>query len=491
MELNPQICERPRRSRDPRFDGRFFIGLTSTGIYCRPICPVRGPKESNVIYFASAAAAAEAGFRPCLRCRPEASPGTPAWNGASTTVSRALRLLEENGLSDSSVETLAGRLGIGSRQLRRLFLKHLGATPIAVAQTRRLHFAKRLIDETDLPFTQAALASGFGSIRRFNACFRELYGRTPTELRRLARRSIASDPERYRFRLPFRPPFDWEALLEFLTPRAIPGVEQIDSGIYRRTIALDGKRGNIEVRLDPRGGALDLRIDFPNASSLIRIVERVRRLFDLRADPAEIGARLGADPLLARRIASRPGLRVPGAWDGFELAVRAILGQQVTVKGATTLAGRLVAAFGEAGLFPSPQALTAADYSTIGLPAARAEASRRLAAAVDSGEIAFTGVTDPARFHAQISALPGIGDWTAQYIAMRALSEPDAFPSADLGLLRASGLDNPKQLERRAERWRPWRAYAAMYLWQTEEKKENDVLHAYGKPGRAAAAGRR
>src|SRR5207253_9336275 len=239
MELNQQTCERARRSRDARFDGRFFIGVTTTGIYCRPVCPAPSPKEANVRYFGSAAAAAEAGFRPCLRCRPEASPGTPAWLGTSTTVSRALRLLDENGLSDESLEDLAEHLGIGSRQLRRLFLKHLGATPVAVAQTRRLHFAKTLIDQTDLPFTQAALASGFKSIRRFNASFRTLYGRTPTQLRRLARRSIASDPERYRFRLPFRPPFDWEALLEFLTPRAIPGVEQIDSGIYRLTIALD------------------------------------------------------------------------------------------------------------------------------------------------------------------------------------------------------------------------------------------------------------
>jgi AraC family transcriptional regulator of adaptative response / DNA-3-methyladenine glycosylase II len=490
MELDPQLCERARRSRDPRFDGRFFIGVTSTGIYCRPICPAPAPKESNVRYYPSAAAAAEAGFRPCLRCRPEVSPGTPAWAGTSSTVSRALRLLEENGLSDSSVEHLAGRLGIGSRQLRRLFLKHLGATPIAVAQTRRLHFAKRLIDETSLPFTEAALASGFGSIRRFNATFQELYGRTPTELRRVAQRSRASDHEGYRFRLPFRPPFDWDALLEFLAPRAIPGVERIEAGRYSRTIALDGKRGRIEVQLDPRGGALVLRIDFPDASKLIRIVERVRRLFDLRADPEAIEARLALDPLLARRVAMRPGLRVPGAWDGFELAVRAILGQQVTVKGATTLCGRLVEACGEAEAFPTPHAVACADFAKVGLPAARAEAIRRLAQAVDSGELAFTGVTDPARFIAQMRALPGVGEWTAQYVAMRALSEPDAFPAADLGLLRATGAENPKQLAERAERWRPWRAYAAMYLWQTEEKKD-DVLHLHGKSGRTAGAGRR
>ena len=499
MTLDREICERARRSRDPRFDGRFFIGVTSTGIYCRPICPAPTPKEANVRYYPSAAAAAEAGFRPCLRCRPESSPGTPAWVGSSTTVSRALRLIEEDGLSDSSLEDLAARLGIGSRQLRRLFLKHLGATPVAVVQTRRLHFAKTLIDETDLPFTQAALASGFGSVRRFNASFQGLYGRTPTELRKLARRAGVSRSERYHFRLPFRPPYDWEALLAFLASRAIPGVEEIDSETYRRTIALDGKCGHIEVRMSPRGDALDLRIDFPEARSLILIVERMRRLFDLRADPAQILAEFEKDPLLAKRVKLRPGLRVPGAWDGFELAVRAILGQQVSVKGASTLAGRLVQAFGtplDCGgglthIFPTSAALAAANYAAIGLTVARAEAIRQLALATHRGEIVFAGVVDPSRFMQRLRTLPGIGEWTAQYIAMRALSEPDAFPAGDLWLLRASGSAGPKQLEKLAEAWRPWRAYAAMHLWQTEEKKADDLLHLHGKSDRAVASGRR
>ena len=451
MDLNQQTCERARRSRDPRFDGRFFIGVTTTGIYCRPICPAPSPKEGNVRYFGSAAAAAEAGFRPCLRCRPETSPGTPAWLGTSTTVSRALRLIDETGLSEESLEDLAERLGIGSRQLRRLFLKHLGASPVAVAQTRRLHFAKTLIDQTNLPFTQAALASGFKSIRRFNASFQTLYGRTPTQLRGLARRQRASPPEHYRFPLSFRPPFDWDSLLGFLAPRAIPGVEEIAAGSYRRTIALQGKQGHIDVRLDDRGPALDLRIHFPDAGALILIVERVRRLFDLRADPAEIRERLERDPLLAERLALRPGLRVPGAWDGFELAVRAILGQQVTVKGATTLAGRLVRAFGElreagGGLthfFPTPATL-AGRRLLQHRPALRARgAIRRLLVAV-AGELIFTGVADPAQWSERFRALPGIGEWTAQYVAMRALGEPDAFPAADLGLLRAAVWPAPK-----------------------------------------------
>jgi AraC family transcriptional regulator of adaptative response / DNA-3-methyladenine glycosylase II len=490
MELNSQTCERARLSRDPRFDGRFFVGVTSTGIYCRPICPAPSPKERNVRYFPSAAAAGEAGFRPCLRCRPEASPGTPAWVGSSTTVARALRLIDEDGLSDTSLEALAERLGIGSRQLRRLFLKHLGATPVAVVQTRRLHFAKTLIDQTDLPFTQAALAAGFGSIRRFNASFQTLYGRTPRELRQLARRSGGGRAEQYRFQLSYRPPLEWGRLLAFLAPRAIPGVEVVDADSYRRTISLQGKRGTIDVRL---GRGLELSIDFPDVRALILIVDRVRRLFDLRADPSEIHAQLTRDPLLA---GFRPGLRVPGAWDGFELAVRAILGQQVSVKGATTLAGRLVRAFGEpmngadglTHVFPTPEALACADYSSIGLPAARAEAIRQVASTVARGELTFSSAADSASFIERFKKVPGIGEWTAQYVAMRALGEPDAFPAADLGLLRATGFTAAKQLEARAERWRPWRAYAAMHLWQ---ENAHDQLHVHGKSRRAVAAGGR
>jgi AraC family transcriptional regulator of adaptative response / DNA-3-methyladenine glycosylase II len=468
MLLDREICERARRARDPRFDGRFFIGVRTTGIYCRPVCPAPSPKESNVRYFPSAAAAAEAGFRPCLRCRPETSPGTPAWLGSSATVSRALRLISEG---VEPVESLAGRLGIGSRQLRRLFLKHLGATPVAVAQTRRLHFAKRLIDETDLPFTEAALAAGFGSVRRFNSSFRELYRRTPSELRGRARRNGVGRGEGYRFRLAFRPPYDWEGVLAFLAPRAIPGIEWVGNGRYRRVIEIDGMRGSIDAGM--AGGAIELRIEIPDPRLLMRIVERARRMFDTGADPAEINERLAADPLLARCVERRPGTRIPGAWDEFELAARAVLGQQISVKAATTLAGRIVERFGE-GAFPAPGKLARADLSRIGLTARRAETLRNVASAYERGEA--------------LAGIPGVGDWTAQYVAMRARSEPDAFPAGDLGLLRASGFRSAKELEQRAERWRPWRAYAAMHLWRSEE---NDVLHVSENPRRAAAAGRR
>ena len=479
MQPDPQTCSRARFARDPRFDGRFFIAVLTTRIYCRPICPARPPKEENVRYYATAAAAAESGFRPCLRCRPECSPGTPAWLGTSATVSRALRLISESALEDGSIDSLAARVGIGSRHLRRLFLQHLGATPIAIAQTRRLHFAKKLIDETNLPMSQIALASGFGSVRRFNATFQKTYGRTPTHIRKLARHAPAEEEHEYRFLLRFRPPFDWNGLLDFLAPRAIPGVEVINDDNYRRTFQLDKQTGWLEAALDSDARALALRIHFPDPRSLFLIVERVRRLFDLSADPAEINQHLRRDPLLARRVATRPGLRVPGAWDGFELAIRAILGQQVTVRGASTLAGRLVREFGApiatnhglTHIFPTAEKLADVDVARIGLPRARANTIRTLARAVMQGEIEFS-TTDVDGFRERLCRLPGIGDWTAQYVAMRALGEPDAFPSSDLGLLHATGIRNPRELQSRAEAWRPWRAYAAMHLWQS---KANDA----------------
>jgi len=496
--LDPTICAHARKTRDPHFDGRFFIGVLTTRIYCRPICPARSPKEENVRYFATAAAAAEAGLRPCLRCRPECSPGTPAWLGTSSTVSRALRLISESTLQDGGVDALAGRLGIGARHLRRLFLQHLGASPVTVAQTRRLHFAKKLIDETRLPMGQIALASGFSSIRRFNACFQKTYTRTPTHLRRLGRQASPLPQDEYRFLLRFRPPFCWPALLEFLVPRATPGVEMVEGGTYYRTLSLNNDIGWLEAALDKSAGAIDLRIHCPHPGSLFLIVEQVRRMFDLAADPADIALHLGRDPLLARAVADQPGLRVPGCWDGFELAIRAILGQQVTVRGATTLAGRLVREYGTpiaakpglTHLFPFPQRLASASLSRVGLPRARAHCIRSMALAVCEEKISFSRVANVEDFLIRFRSLPGIGDWTAQYVAMRTLKEPDAFPASDLGLLHAANLNHARQLQTRAESWRPWRAYAAMYLWQGVLKNEKHLLHPNGKPDRASAPGR-
>jgi AraC family transcriptional regulator of adaptative response / DNA-3-methyladenine glycosylase II len=429
--------------------------------------------EKNVRYFPTAAAAAEAGFRPCLRCRPECSPGTPGWLGTSNTVSRALKLIGESALEDGGVDALAERLGIGARHLRRLFLQHLGAPPAAVAHTRRLHFAKKLIDETNLPMTQIALAAGFGCVRRFNAAINKTYKRTPTKIRAIARQSEVQPENHYLFRLRYRPPYAWNAMLDFLAPRATPGIETVADGTYRRTISVNGVPGYLEVSLDAGHHALLARIQFGDPRSLFFIVERLRKMFDLTADCQEITSALSTDPALAKRIKALPGLRVPGCWNGFELATRAILGQQVTVKGATTLAGRMVKSFGipfaaDRGLthlFPIPEVLADANLQSIGLTKARAQTIRSLARAVCRGEIRFDAVVRIDEFVQNLCELPGIGSWTAQYIAMRALGEPDAFPSSDLGLLRALGLRNSRALESRAEAWRPWRAYAAIYLW--------------------------
>jgi AraC family transcriptional regulator, regulatory protein of adaptative response / DNA-3-methyladenine glycosylase II len=475
MELDPRICSQARLSRDPRFDGRFFIGVKTTRIYCRPTCPVRTVKEQNVRYFPTAAAAAESGFRPCLRCRPESSPGTPAWLGTATTVSRALRLISEHALDDGGVAALAARLGVGSRQLRRLFVQHLGASPTAVAKTLRLQFAKKLIDETNLSMSEIAFAAGFGSVRRFNAAFRKTYKRTPSKMRRLAR-FVSTRPEEYLFRLHFRPPFQWNALLGFFARRAMPGVEVVESGRYRRTISLKGDSGTIDVGLSKNGELLEARISFPEPSWLVLIVERLRHLFDLAADPADIASCLSQDPMLDELIETMPGLRVPGCWEGFDLAVRAILGQQVSEADANIVVGRLVRTFGKplntapplTHLFPCAEVLAKADVACIGVPKARAETIRSLARSVTEGQIDFGSVVDFEGFKALLSAVPGIGKWTAEYIAMRALGDPDAFPASDLRLLRAASLPSERSLSQRAEAWRPWRAYAAMYLWQSE-----------------------
>jgi AraC family transcriptional regulator of adaptative response / DNA-3-methyladenine glycosylase II len=495
MEIDPRICSQARRTRDARFDGRFFIGVRSTRIYCRSICPVRCAKEENVRYFPTAAAAAEAGYRPCLRCRPESSPGTPAWSGTSTTVARALRLIGEGTLENEGVERLATRLGIGSRQLRRLFIRHLGASPVAVMKTRRLHFAKKLIDETNLPFGQIAIAAGFGSVRRFNSEFRKTYRRTPTQIRKFARVKPLDSRDQYIFELHFRPPFDWKGLLGFLTPRAIPDVESVETDCYRRTIALNGSSGILRASLSDSALAVRLEIDFPEPRWLFEITNRARRMFDLAADPREIASHLSFDPLLSTRVKAIPGLRVPGCWDGFEIAVRAILGQQVSVTAASTLAGRLVRKFGTqmsetpplTHLFPSAKDLADADIARIGLPKARAEAIRALAQSIVDGRISFAAQADVDKLQSRLKEIPGIGEWTAQYIAMR-LGEPDSFPSGDLGIRHALSINNEREITERAESWRPWRAYAVMYLWQTQSasRKRSTLATQVSSPSIAA-----
>lgn len=510
MNLDAEVCYKAVLSRDRRFDGRFFTGVKTTGIYCRPICPVHPPKFQNVSFFACAAAAENAGFRPCRRCHPEVSPGTPAWLGSSAVVSRALRLISDGALDESNVEELALRLGIGSRHLRRLFAEHLGASPAAIARARRVHFAVKLIEETDLPITEIAFSAGFTSIRQFNHAVRSTFKQSPTERRQkygLKKKASMSDNAEnssgLAIRLPYRPPFDWATTLRFLQARATPGVEIVEAASYRRTIEIDGQVGTIELQKDEAEASLLMIVHLPRYDGLIQVVERARRIFDLGADPLPITEHLRRSPILCRSVENTPGLRVPGAWDGFELAVRAVLGQQVSVKGATTLAGRLAQRFGRslqgheaAGLthlFPCPETLIEADLSTIGIPVARAKTVRALARHVHQGEIILDASQGLPSTISRLCAIPGIGHWTANYIAMRAFGETDAFPADDLWLRRAlangGGLPSTAQMTKEAEAWRPWRSYAAMHLWESFAAIEADTIEGGKQNAKNYSAG--
>lgn len=449
--MDAEACYRAVQGRDARFAGRFFLGVLTTHIYCRPGCPARTPRRENVVFFETPAAAREAGFRACLRCRPDAAFGTPAQAGTAATLSRALRLLEESGHAAG----LADRLGVTDRHLRRLFGRHLGATPSGVLRTRRLHLARQLLDSSTLQMVDVAHAAGFQSLRRFNEAMRRGFGRTPSALRKEPMDAGAT----LSLRLPFHAPLDFEALLGFLAARTLPGIEEVRDGRFFRTL----REGVLSVR---RADDSHLQLEMPAAAApqALQLVARVQRVFDLRADPRAIEKHLSRDAAL--RPLLRKGLRVPGAWDAFEMAVRAILGQQISVQRARAIASELVLAHGErlahGHLFPTPAKL--AEVELGGMPAVRARAIAELAKAVRDGRVRLDGALPLDETCQALCALPGIGDWTAQLIALRALGEPDAFPSADLGLCHALSL-TPRQLLARAEAWRPWRAYAAAAIW--------------------------
>jgi AraC family transcriptional regulator of adaptative response / DNA-3-methyladenine glycosylase II len=479
MDLDHDACYRAISLRDARFDGRFFTAVKTTGIYCRPICPARTPRSENVTFYPTAAAAQEAGFRPCLRCRPETAPDLGAWRGTSNTVSRGLALIELGALDEADVDALAGRLGVGERQLRRLFRQHLGSSPVAIAQTRRVLLAKQLIHETRLPMIEIAFAAGFGSVRRFNENFLALYGRSPGSLRRATKPNISAGPHgEISLLLRYHPPYDWPAMLEFLRRRAIPGIEVVTANRYARSVQLDGVQGTIAVQ-PAAGNALRATVRFPKLSALPTIIARLRRVFDLAADPISIAAHLSEDPILAPLVKARPGLRVPGAWDGFELAIRAVLGQQITVSAAVGLASRLVARRGEqlaepdgelTHVFPQPKALAKIDLASLGMPRSRAATLSAVAAAALADPHLFDATRGLDEAVRQLRSIRGVGEWTAQYIALRQLREPDAFPAADIGLMRAMArlegrAYSSSQLLDRAKSWRPWRAYAAQHLW--------------------------
>ena len=482
--LDADACYRAVAAHDARFDGAFFIGVTSTGIYCRPVCRVKTPRRENCRFFAHASQAEGAGFRPCLRCRPELAPQTLAWSAQDASAllaQHAARLLDSPdawGDEVPSVAGLAARLGVSDRHLRRVFEAELGVSPMDWLQTRRLLAAKQLLADTRLPVAQVALAAGFASLRRFNAAFAAQYRMSPTALRRDG--SEAKPGDGIAVTLGYRPPYDVREMLQFLQQRGIAGVEQIDQSTHTvaRTLRLDDDtRGWIACRFEPEQHRVQVRVADSLAPQLPRVIARVRAWLDLDADPAAIHAVLGADfPALA-------GLRVPGTLDGFELAVRAVLGQQVTVAAARTLTTRLVERFGTplatpidglTRLFPSPAALAAAsgdELGQLGLVRQRQAAIHALAQAVSSGQISLHAGADVAATMDALKALPGIGAWTADYIALRALRWPDAFPSGDVALQKALAPEGQRltarAAESRAERWRPWRAYAVIRAWHS------------------------
>ena len=478
MMLDSQSCYQALKAHDARFDGRFFTGVTSTRIYCRPVCPARVPKRENCRFFPSAAAAESEGFRPCLRCRPELAPGNASIDAGARLAHAAASLIEDGVVNGAGVEELARRVGVTERHLRRLFFAAFGVAPIEFVQTQRLLLAKRLLTDTSISATDIAFASGFQSLRRFNSLFKERYRLTPSDLRKNTKAVLVADE--FLFELAYRPPLDWPHLLRFLGSRGIAGVELISEKIYRRSVRIEAKnvihRGWIAVTQHPSKALLRVSLSSSLVGVLSQVLSRVKQLFDLSCHPDEIGAALGD------LAVGQAGLRLPGAFDGFELAVRAVLGQQVTVRAATTLAGRFAAAFGDelvtpfsemTRTFPAAEqiaALTVNDIAKLGIIATRARAILALARQVADGELRLDPAADVAATHTQLRAIPGIGEWTAQYIAMRALAWPDAFPHTDHGVMKALGEKNPRKVLERAEAWRPWRAYAVMHLWRSLEE---------------------
>jgi len=474
MMLDDTQCYRALLSHDARFDGRFFVGVRTTRIYCRPVCTVKPPLAKNCRYFPSAAAAETEGFRPCLRCRPELAPGFATVDANRRLAQSAARLIDDGKLQEASLEDLASHLAVTDRHLRRVFQQEFGVSPVEYAQTQRLLLAKRLLTDTDMTVLDVALASGFQSLRRFNDLFRKRYRMTPGELRKS--RGAKSPSDRLVFDLAYRPPYDWPATLAFLAKRAITGVEIVDDKRYRRTMRAGKHSGWIEVVPAPKRAALRVTVSASLATALPSVLSRVKALFDLACNPTEISEALGP---LAK---ANPGLRLPGAVDGFEIAVRAILGQQVTVKAAITIAGRFTKAFGDRcetpfegldGLFPKPEAiadLTQDDVAKHGIIATRARAIIALARALEDGDLSLEPTAEIDATVTALEKIPGIGPWTAQYIAMRALAWPDAFPHPDVAVLKAMRHDKPRDALANAEAWRPWRAYAVLHLWKSLEK---------------------
>ncbi|HEX3334405.1 MAG TPA: AlkA N-terminal domain-containing protein [Acidimicrobiales bacterium] len=496
MIEDPDRCYEAAKSKDARFDGVFFCGVTSTGIYCRPSCPARTPKRENMRFYPSAAGAQQAGFRACLRCRPDATPGSPEWNVRADVVARAMRLIRDGVVDLEGVEGLSGRLGYSTRQLNRLITAEVGTGPLAIARAQRSQTARVLLETTDLSIAHVAFAAGFASVRQCNDTIRQIFADTPSGLRARAARTAAGrrergdgTPQSIRLRLPCRRPFSPASVLDFLGARALPGVESLEDGAYRRTLRLPHGHAIVTLAAPSTGSDADGagpayvegELALSDLRDLTTAVSRCRQLLDLDADPVAIWEALRGDPLIGAVVERDPGRRVPGAADGFELAVRAVIGQQVSVSGARTVAGRLVQAAGDAlpepdgaltHLFPTPAALAALaehDPGAFAMPAGRRRALEALAQGVEGGDVVIDPGADAVELRRSLVRLPGIGPWTAEYVAMRALRDPDAFMPTDLGIrrgARAIGLpDDPAHLVAATESWRPWRSYAMVHLW--------------------------
>ncbi|HUA66689.1 MAG TPA: DNA-3-methyladenine glycosylase 2 [Alphaproteobacteria bacterium] len=488
MILNPDHCYQAVLTRDARFDGRFFVAVKTTRIYCRPICRVKTPMRKNCEFFSYAAAAETAGYRPCKRCRPELAPGSSVMEISSQQARNAVYYIGQDFLSEHSLEELAAQLGITDRQLRRVFHDEFGVSPVEFSQTQRLLLAKQLLTDSAMSVTDVAFASGFKSLRRFNALLKQRYRVSPTEFRKQQKKEVPQTFTEFSFRLSYRPPFDWERLLDFLSRRVVPPVEAVQDGNYFRTVHItrqDRKiTGHLEVRHDADRQMLSIRLSDSLLPVCAPVLERLKRLFDLRADPGAIGSVLGklAEP--------RPGLRLPGSFDGFEMAVRAILGQQISVAAASTLAGRVALRYGEpiqtpvaslTRLFPTPKRLasaTVAEIGRLGITGQRAKTLIGLSRAVAGGTLLLDPGGRIEDTLQELGHIPGIGEWTRQYIAMRALSWPDAFPHTDLGIKKALAIEQPRRILELAEKWRPWRAYATLHLWAelTERTKEKTKI---------------
>lgn len=481
MRLDSSTCYRALRARDARFDGRFFVAVSSTRIYCRPVCTVKPPKLENCRFYPSAAAAEVAGYRPCLRCRPELAPGNASVDATRRVAQAAASLIEDRTLDAEGLAAVAARLGITDRHLRRVFHTEFGVSPVEFAQTQRLLLAKRLLTDTGLSVTEVAFSSGFNSVRRFNALFKQHYRLQPGQLRRRLNGDAEPVSDSLNFELSFRPPYDWRGIAAFLGARAMAGVEMVEGSCYRRTVrvASEGKEhlGWVVIGSSQKKPALRVAVSASLARVLPPVLSRVKALMDLSCNPTEVAEALSGLEQF------RPGLRVPGAFDGFEVAVRAIFGQQVTVAAARTIASRFAAALGDPVTTPFstlttifPAAARVADtaiglIARLGMPEVRARAVIALARDVADGHLVLSPYADIEQTLERLRALPGVGEWTAQYIAMRALAWPDAFLHTDLGVMRALGETNARRVLEAGEAWRPWRAYAVMQLWNSLTKE--------------------